>query len=47
MRLVKEELGDGRVGVGMTGVEQDEEVEEEEEEGEEVEVVVLPRMSSM
>lgn len=47
MRLVKEELGDGRVGVGMTGVEQDEEVEEEEEEGEEVAVAVLPRMSSM
>lgn len=45
MRLVKDELGDGRVGVGMTGVEQ----EEEEEEGEEVVVVgaVLPRMSSM
>lgn len=45
MRLVKEELGDGRVGVGMSGVEQEE--EEEEEEGEEVAVVVLPRMSSM
>lgn len=50
MRLVKEELGDGRVGVGMTGVEQedDEEVQEEDEEGEEEMVVpVLPRMSSM
>lgn len=46
MRLVKEELGDGRVGVGMSGVEQEEE-EEEEEEGEEVVVAVLPRMSSM
>ncbi len=47
MRLVNEELGDGRVGVGMIGVEQEE--EEEEEEGEEVVVVVavLPRMSSM
>lgn len=44
MRLVKEELGDGRVGVGMAGVEQ------EEDEGiseEEVVVPVLPRMSSM
>lgn len=30
MRLVKEELGDGRVGVGITGVEE-EEVEDEEE----------------
>lgn len=47
MRLVKEELGDGRVGVGMSGVEQEEE-EEEEEEGEEVVVAAfLPRMSSM
>lgn len=46
MRVVKEEFGDGRVGVGMIGVEQEEE-EEEEEEGEEVVVVVLPRMSSM
>lgn len=46
MRLVKEELGDGRVGVGMSGVEQEEE-EEEEEEGEEVVVAFLPRMSSM
>lgn len=46
MRLVKEELGDGRVGVGMIGVEQEE--EDEEEEGEEVVVVaVLPRMSSI
>ena len=49
MRVVKEELGDGRVGVGMIGVEQEEEEEEEEEQGEEmvVEVAVLPRMSSM
>lgn len=46
MRLVKEELGDGRVGVGMSGVEQEEE-EEEEEEGEEMVVAFLPRMSSM
>lgn len=50
MRLVKDELGDGRVGVGMIGVEQEEEeVEEveEEEEGEVVVVEVLPRMSSI
>lgn len=50
MRLVKEELADGRVGVGMIGVEQEEEDEEDndddEEEGEVV-VEVLPRMSSM
>lgn len=45
MRLVKEELGDGRVGVGMIGVEQEE--EDEEEEGGEVVVAVLPRMSSI
>lgn len=45
MKLVKEEFGDGRVGVGMTGVEQ-EDVEDEEEEGD-VEVEVLLRMSSM
>lgn len=46
---MKEELGDGRVGKGMTGVEQeeDEEVEEEEEVGEELVVAVLPKMSSM
>lgn len=52
MRLVKEELGDGRVGVGMTGAEQEEneevdENEEKEGEDEEVVVAVLPRMSSM
>lgn len=48
MKLVKEELGEGRVGVGMTGVEQEEEVEEEEDgEEEEVVVTVLPSMSSM
>jgi len=46
---VKDELGDGRVGIGITGVEHDDdEVEEEEEGGDEmVVVVVLPRMSSM
>lgn len=47
MKLVKEELGEGRVGVGMTGVEQEEEVEDEEDGEEEVVVTVLPRMSSM
>lgn len=53
MRLVKEEFGDARVGVGMTGVEQEEdeeaedEEEEEEEEGEKAVEPVLPRMSSM
>lgn len=54
MRLVNEELADGRVGVGMIGVEQEEEdeeedddEEEEEEDGEVVVVEVLPRMSSM
>lgn len=45
MRLVKEELGDGRVGVGMIGVEQEEDEEEEEEVA--VAVEVLPRMSSI
>lgn len=44
---MKEELGEGRVGVGITGVEQDEEVEEEEDGDEEVLATVLPRMSSM
>lgn len=43
---MKEELGDGRVGVGITGVEQEEDDEVEEEEDDEV-VVVLPRMSSI
>lgn len=55
MRLVKEELADGRVGVGTIGVEQeeddddddDEEEHEEVEEEGEVVVEVLPRMSSM
>lgn len=46
---MKEELGDGSVGVGMSGVEQeDEDVGDEEEEGDvELVVAVLPRMSSM
>lgn len=44
MTLVKEELGDGRVGAGMVAAEQEE--EEEEEEGDE-EVEVLPKMLSM
>lgn len=39
---MKEEFGDGRVGVGMIGVEQ-----EDEEAEEVVEVEVLPRMSSI
>lgn len=43
---MKEELGDGRVGVGITGVEQEEDDEVQEEEDDEV-VVVLPRMSSI
>lgn len=49
MRLVKEELGDARVGVGITGAgqEEDEEAEDEEEEGEKVVEALLPRMSSM
>lgn len=47
MRLVKEELGDARVGVGITGVEQEEDEEAEEEEGEKVVEAVLPKMSSM
>lgn len=49
MRLVKDELGDARVGVGTSGAEQeeDEEAEEEEGDGEKVVEVVLPRMSSM
>lgn len=46
MRLVKEELGDGRVGVGIIGVEQEED-DEGEEAVEVVVVAVLPRMSSM
>lgn len=45
MRLVKEELGDGRVGVGMIGVEEEDEEDEAAEEV--VEVDVLPRMSSI
>lgn len=53
---MKEELADGRVGVGTIGVEQEEEDDDDdddEEEHEEVEeegevvVEVLPRMSSM
>lgn len=41
MRLVKEELGDGSVGMGMSGAEQ-------EEDGEDTELLAgLPRMSSM
>lgn len=52
MRLVKEEFGDGNVGVGMIGLEQEEEEDEQddEEEGEEEKVAVvevLPRMSSI
>lgn len=45
MTLVKEELGDGRVGAGMVAAEQ--EVEEEEEEEGDEEVEVLPKMLSM
>lgn len=37
---MKDELGDGRVGVGTIGA-------DDEEEGEEVPVAVMPRMSSM
>lgn len=46
MKLVKEEFGDGRVGVGMTGVAHEEGVDDDEDEGDE-DVEVLPRMSSM
>lgn len=44
MTLVKEELGDGRVGAGIVAAEQED--EEEEDEGDE-EVEVLPKMLSM
>lgn len=49
MKLVKDELGDGRVGVGISGEEQGGDWEVEEGRGAVVveEVSVVPRMSSM